>query len=40
MGRFGMDPVARSRVFVNPQADLFGGPGAPQGTARFFGGGK
>ena len=30
MGRFGMDPVSRSRVMVNPQPDMFGGkPGGP-----------
>jgi P27 family predicted phage terminase small subunit len=34
MGKFGMDPVARSRVMINPQADLFGA--APEGPARFF----
>lgn len=39
MGRFGMDPVSRSRVFINPQGDLFGGA-ADKGTGRFFGGGK
>ena len=33
MGRFGMDPVSRSRIFINPQADLFTGA---QGTDRFF----
>lgn len=37
MGRFGMDPVSRSRVFVNPQGDLFGG-GDDKDTGRFFGG--
>ena len=37
MGRFGMDPVSRSRVMVNPQGDLFGNGGAePPKTARFF----
>lgn len=30
MGRFGMDPVSRSRVMVNPQTDMFSGkPGGP-----------
>ena len=29
MGRFGMDPVSRSRVMVQPQGDLFGKPGGP-----------
>jgi len=37
MGRFGMDPVSRSRVFINPQADLFSDAA---GTNRFFGGSK
>jgi P27 family predicted phage terminase small subunit len=32
MGKFGLDPVARSRVMINPQADLF----APNGPERFF----
>lgn len=38
MTRFGMDPVSRSRVMVNPQEDMFGGGGsAPkQGPDRFF----
>ena len=37
MGRFGMDPASRSKVMINPQADLFGGtPGKPN-TGRFFG---
>jgi len=35
MGRFGMDPVSRSKVMVNPQGDLFGGP-QPAGKGRFF----
>ena len=34
MGKFGMDPVARSRVMVNPQSDLF--DQSPDGAARFF----
>ena len=29
MGRFGMDPVSRSRVMVQPQGDLFGKAGMP-----------
>ena len=33
MSRFGMDPVSRSRVMVNPQQDLFG---KDTGTGRFF----
>lgn len=40
MTRFGMDPVSRSRVMVNPQGDLFGegGGAAPKkpSTSRFF----
>jgi P27 family predicted phage terminase small subunit len=36
MARFGMDPVSRSRVMVDPQGDLFGKPTEPAGTARFF----
>ena len=32
MGKFGMDPVSRSRVMVEPQQDLF----ADKGAARFF----
>lgn len=35
MGRFGMDPVSRSRLMVNPQGDLFGNQ-APPKTSRFF----
>lgn len=38
MSKFGLDPVSRSRIMVQPQADLFGAAGA--GTGRFFGGGK
>jgi hypothetical protein len=34
MGRFGMDPVSRSRVMVDPQGDLFGSQ--PKPTERFF----
>ena len=34
MGRFGMDPVSRSRVMINPQSDLFDAPAT--GTGRFF----
>jgi len=34
MGRFGMDPVSRSRVMVTPQGDLFDQPST--GTGRFF----
>jgi P27 family predicted phage terminase small subunit len=36
MARFGMDPVSRSRVMVNPQGDLFGAAAAPASTSRFF----
>lgn len=38
MGRFGMDPVSRSRVMVDPQADLFGAAAGdkPAGPGRFF----
>ena len=39
MSKFGMDPVSRSRVMVQPQGDLFGNQ-APAGTSRFFGGAK
>ena len=35
MGKFGMDPVSRSRVMVQPQGDLFAA--AQTGAARFFG---
>ena len=35
MSRFGMDPVSRSKVIVDPQADLFGKP-ASTGPGRFF----
>jgi P27 family predicted phage terminase small subunit len=34
MSRFGMDPVSRSRVMVDPQGDLFGSQ--PKPTERFF----
>ena len=33
MSKFGLDPVARSRVMINPQGDLFGQPNGPE---RFF----
>lgn len=37
MARFGMDPVSRSRIMVDPQGDLFGDQSKPQdGPARFF----
>lgn len=36
MGRFGMDPVSRSKVMVDPQGDLFGKPDAAKGAGRFF----
>ena len=38
MGKFGMDPASRSRVMINPQADLFGGDASSASTspARFF----
>jgi P27 family predicted phage terminase small subunit len=36
MGKFGMDPVARSKVLLDPQGDLFGKPQQPTGTARYF----
>lgn len=37
MSRFGMDPVSRSRVMIDPQGDLFGQQaGNKQGTSRFF----
>jgi P27 family predicted phage terminase small subunit len=37
MARFGMDPVSRSRVLVDPQGDLFGKPADPTtGPGRFF----
>jgi len=38
MAKFGMDPVSRSRIMVDPQGDLFGkGDDAkPTGTGRFF----
>lgn len=35
MSKFGMDPVSRSKVMVEPQGDLFGGKSA-SGPARFF----
>jgi P27 family predicted phage terminase small subunit len=38
MGKFGMDPVSRSRVMVSQQGDLFGA--APAGPGRFFGAAK
>lgn len=38
LGKFGMDPVARSRVMINPQGGLFDGPGNPASPARFFAG--
>lgn len=37
MTRFGMDPVSRSKVMVDAQADLFGKPAAVTGAGRFFG---
>lgn len=38
MSRFGMDPVSRSRVIIDPQADLFpaSGPNGARSTSRFF----
>lgn len=38
MSRFGMDPVSRSRLMINPQGDLFGSDAQaqPKGAARFF----
>lgn len=33
MSSFGLDPVSRSRIMVNPQGDLFD---KPAGAARFF----
>ena len=37
MAKFGMDPVSRSRVMIEPQGDLFGDAPAPAtGTSRFF----
>jgi P27 family predicted phage terminase small subunit len=36
MDSFGMTPAARTRVAVEPQADLFGHAPADTGTARFF----
>jgi P27 family predicted phage terminase small subunit len=35
MGRFGMDPVSRSKVMVEPQGDLFGDK-QQAGSSRFF----
>lgn len=35
MGRFGMDPVSRSKVMVEPQGDLFA-DGKQAGSSRFF----
>lgn len=39
LAKFGMDPVSRSRVMVDPQGDLFGGgaDGKSAGPGRFFG---
>ena len=37
MTKFGLDPVSRSRVMVQPQGELFPG-GRDTGTGRFFGG--
>lgn len=34
MAKFGMDPVSRSRLMIEPQGDLFGQAGT--GTSRFF----
>lgn len=34
MSRFGMDPVSRSKLMINPQGDLFDAP--TTGTGRFF----
>lgn len=34
LGKFGMDPVARSRVMINPQSDLF--DAGNLGAGRFF----
>lgn len=36
MGKFGMDPVSRSRVMINPQAELFDPPGIGGAADRFF----
>lgn len=41
MSRFGMDPVSRSKIMVDPQVDMFGGGAGkagkkPTGTNRFF----
>jgi P27 family predicted phage terminase small subunit len=38
MGRFAMDPAARSRVMIDPQGDLFGDkpPADTNGPGRFF----
>lgn len=35
MAKFGMDPVSRSRVMIEPQGDLFGAKDQT-GTGRFF----
>lgn len=35
MSKFGMDPVSRSKVMIEPQGDLFGDKQAT-GTGRFF----
>jgi len=36
MAKFGMDPVARSRVLIDPQGDLFGKPATATGPAKYF----
>lgn len=37
MGKFGMDPVSRSRVLIDPQGDLFGKTQAPaDGPGKYF----
>ena len=36
MSKFGMDPVSRSKVMVDPQADMFGKPPSDSGPSRFF----
>jgi len=37
MSRFGMDPVSRSKVMIDPQGDLFGAKAPPAaGPGRFF----
>lgn len=35
MVKFGMDPVSRSKIMIDPQGDLFGAT-KPSGPARFF----